>query len=110
MAQDHLPWGALGPFLLITVVFIKVLEKVKPDWVLRPTELLVIFSMALVASALPSYFMGHLIANVSAPFYFANSENRWTEDLHPHLPEWAVGTDAMQTFGGFRWWCGVIGV
>ncbi|MDP6039581.1 MAG: hypothetical protein QGG64_13605, partial [Candidatus Latescibacteria bacterium] len=93
MAQDHLPWGAVVPFLLIAVVLNKVLEKVRPEWVLRPSELLVIFSMALVASALPSYFMGHLIANVAAPHYFDNTENRWAEDLHPYLPEWAVVTD-----------------
>ena len=93
MAQDHLPWGAVVPFLLIAVVLNKVLEKVRPQWVLRPSELLVIFSMGLVASALPSYFMGHLIANVSAPFYFANTENRWADDIHPYLADWAVVTD-----------------
>lgn len=95
MAADHLPWGAVVPFLLIAVVLNKVLEKVRPSWILRPSELLVIFSMALVASALPSYFMGHLIANVAAPFYFANTENRWAEDIHPHLPEWAVVSDPV---------------
>lgn len=95
MAQDHMPWGAVVPFLLITVVLNKVLERVRPQWVLRPSELLVIFSMALMASALPSYFMGHLIANVAAPFYFANTENRWAEDLHPHLPDWTVVTDKV---------------
>ena len=93
MAQDHLPWGAVVPFLIIAVVLNKLLEKVRPQWVLRPSELLVIFSMGLVASALPSYFMGHLIANVSAPFYFANTENRWADDIHPYLAEWAVVTD-----------------
>ena len=93
MAQDHLPWGAVVPFLLIAVILNKVLEKVRPQWVLRPSELLVIFSMGLVASALPSYFMGHLIANVSAPFYFANTENRWADDIHPYLADWAVVTD-----------------
>jgi hypothetical protein len=93
MAADHMPWGAVVPFLFLAVVVNKILQVLRPKWMLRPAELLVIFSMALTASALPSYFMGHLIANVAAPYYFANTENRWAEDIHPNLPNWAVLTD-----------------
>ncbi|MDA0709085.1 MAG: hypothetical protein O3B73_02615 [bacterium] len=93
MAQDHLPWGAVVPFLVLAIVVNKIFQVFRPQWMLRPAELLVIFSMALTASALPSYFIGHLIANVAASYYFANSENRWAEDIHPNLPDWAVLTD-----------------
>ena len=93
MAQDHLPWGVVVPFFVIAVILNKLLEKLRPRWVLTPSELLVIFSMASIASALPSYFMAHLIANIAAPFYYASPENFWATDLHPHLPSWAVLTD-----------------
>ncbi len=90
MAQDHLPWGVIVPVFLIAVVLNKLLAKTNRKWVLTRAEILVITGMALIASALPSYFMGYVIANTAAPFYFANTENRWAIDLHPLLPEWAV--------------------
>ena len=89
MAADHLPWGAVVPVFFIAVVVNKLLQKVNAKWVLTRAEILVIAGMALIASALPSYFMGYVIANTAAPFYFANEENRWEDDLHPHLTDWA---------------------
>ena len=93
MAQDHLPWGVVVPFILICVVGNKLIDKLNPRWVLTRSELLTIFGMALIASALPSYFMGHMIANVAAPFYFDNAENGWAEYIHPNLPRWSIITD-----------------
>ena len=93
MAQDHLPWGVVVPFFVIAVILNKLIEKIRPKSALTPPELLVIAGMALIASALPSYFMGHLIANIAAPYYFANPENGWAADIHPYLPDWTVVTD-----------------
>ena len=100
MAQDHLPWGVVVPIVVIAVVVNKVLPKIRPGWALTRAELLVIVGMALIASALPSYFMGYVIASTAAPYYFATTENRWAADLHPHLPDWAVVKDpvAVQWF------------
>jgi hypothetical protein len=93
MTQDHLPWGVVVPVFLIAVVLNKTLEKIRPSWALTRAEILVTTGMALIASAIPSYFMGYVIANTAAPFYFATTENRWAADLHPHLPDWAVIKD-----------------
>ena len=93
MAQDHLPWGAVVPLIFLAVVVNKLLQKTRPQWMLTRPELLTIFGMSLIASALPSYFMGHTIANIAAPFYFDNSENRWAEFIHPYLPVWSVVTE-----------------
>jgi hypothetical protein len=49
--------------------------------------------MASIGSALPSYFMAHLLANIAAPFYFPTPENGWATELHPYLVDWAVITD-----------------
>jgi hypothetical protein len=103
MAQDHLPWGAVIPVFLIAVVLNKLLEKGNARWALTRAEILVITGMALIASALPSYFMGYVISNTAAPYYFANQENRWASDLHPHLPDWTVlkeGTAVRWFFEG----------
>lgn len=93
MAQDHLPWGAVVPFILICVVGNKLLQRFAPDRRLTRPELLTIFGMSLIASALPSYFMGHMMANIAAPYYFANVENRWADFIHPFLPAWSVVTE-----------------
>ena len=93
MAQDHLPWGAVVPVFLIAVVLNKVLDKLSPRWALTRAEILVVTGMALIACVLPSYFMGYVISNTAAPYYFANTENGWATDIHPHLPGWSVVSD-----------------
>ena len=93
MAQDHLPWGVMVPFFIIAVILNKVIQAVRPRAMLTRAELLVIFAMALIGSALPSYFMAHMIANIGAPYYFPSSENGWATELHPYLVNWAVVTD-----------------
>ena len=93
MAQDHLPWGVMVPFFIIVVILNKVIQAVRPRAMLTRAELLVIFAMALIGSALPSYFMAHMIANIGAPYYFPSSENGWATELHPYLVDWAVVTD-----------------
>jgi hypothetical protein len=94
MAQDHLPWGVMVPFFIIVVVLNKVIESWRPQAMLTRLEMLVIFAMASIGSALPSYFMAHMIANIGAPYYFPTSENAWQAELHPYLVDWAVITDA----------------
>ena len=93
MAQDHLPWGVMVPFILITVFLNKIIQVVRPASMFTKAELLVIFAMAAIGSALPSYFMAHVIANIGAPYYFPTSENGWATELHPYLADWAVLTD-----------------
>jgi len=56
---------------------------------LTTAELLVIYSMALVAAGIPSFGLtGLLIPYMAGPFYFASEENRWADTLWPLLPEW----------------------
>jgi hypothetical protein len=93
MAQDHLPWGVIVPFFIIAALLNKIIQKARPKSVLTSTELSVIFAMATVGSALPSYFMAHLIANISAPIYYPSAENGWANDLLPNTPTWAILTD-----------------
>ena len=93
MAQDHLPWGVIVPFFLIAALLNKLIQKTRPQSVLTSTELRVIFAMAIVGSALPSYFMAHLIANIAAPIYYPSAENGWATDLLPNIPTWAILTD-----------------
>lgn len=52
-------------------------------------ELLLIYSMSLVAGGIPSFGLtGLLIPYIAGPFYFARPENRYEQVLHPLLPSW----------------------
>ena len=93
MAQDHLPWGVVVPFFIIAAFLNKIIHKVRPSAVFTSTELLVIFGMAGIGSALPSYFMAHLISNIAATHYYPTPENGWAIDLLPNLAKWTVVTD-----------------
>ncbi|MCS7265951.1 MAG: hypothetical protein NZ805_14100 [Armatimonadetes bacterium] len=53
-----------------------------------PAEILLIYTMALVAAGIPSFgWTGLLIPYLAGPFYFATPENNWAQILHPHLPK-----------------------
>lgn len=64
-------------------------------------ELLVVVVMGLVATSIPLWIVGYLLAILSAPYYAATTENSWAELLHPYLPTWAIPSndgDAMRWF------------
>ncbi len=51
-------------------------------------EILLVYTMALVAAGIPSFgWTGLLIPYLAGPFYFATPENNWAQILHPHLPK-----------------------
>lgn len=52
-------------------------------------ELLLVYSMSLVAGGIPSFGLtGLLIPYIAGPFYFARPENRFEQVLHPLIPKW----------------------
>ena len=55
-----------------------------------PLVRIVIFCMPLIGATMPTYFIGKLIANITAPHYLASPENQWTSYFGNHLPAWAV--------------------
>ncbi len=58
-------------------------------------DLLVTFSMMLVASAIPSWGLVQMwVATVSSWHYFATPENMWQDLFIPYLPQAAVVRDA----------------
>jgi hypothetical protein len=52
-------------------------------------ELLLVYSMTLVAAGIPSFGLtGLLIPYIAGPFYFANPENGFAETIWPLWPAW----------------------
>jgi hypothetical protein len=90
----HLPTGCLIPFLLLVLIPNLILKTRIPGRALSGSELIGIFSMALVASMMPDWGVTrYMISAIAAPAYFASPENRWDEYILPHLPSWTYLTN-----------------
>ena len=97
--------------LFLLLLFVQpLLRRLSAGWALRRGELIVVFFMMMVASAIPTRgVMGMLLPMISGHDYYATPENRWEELVHPHLPEWMVVTDAEASLlffeggGAVRW-------
>ena len=94
ISGNHFPLGAVFTLIFLTFVINPILKKVFPRVVLSPAELMVVWVMMGVSSAIPSKGMiGYLLPYIAAPVYFATPENEWAETLHRHFPEWLIVWD-----------------
>jgi hypothetical protein len=87
--------------LFLLTLFNVALSRWKPRAALTQVELLAVYVMLSVASALHSSDMlGVLISMMGYAFYFATPQNRWDELIHPHLPRWLTvqDRDALKGF------------
>ena len=87
-------------FVWVTMVN-PLLRAIRPAWALRRMELLLVFSMMMVATAVPTRGVtGVLLSMISGPYYYATSENQWAELVLPHVKPWMVvrGTDGLRHF------------
>ena len=70
------------------------LGALKRVWAFGNGELLTIFVMMTVATAIPTRgVVGMLLPMITGTFYYASPENRWAELIHPHLNAWVVVAD-----------------
>ena len=57
-------------------------------------ELLVVYVMMIVASAIPTMGISeYLLPIITAVFYYASPENGWKDLIHPHIPDWIAPRD-----------------
>ena len=91
MAYAHLPHCLLIPFLLLVLAPNAVLKSRFPAFALTSHELVLIFSMGLIASISPDWAMNwYLMSVITAPRYFASAENQWENKFFDYLPDWLV--------------------
>ncbi len=63
-------------------------------FVLSSSEWITIFCLGFISAIGPTYGVsGYLVSLMTAPYYFATTENRWVEHLHPYLPTWLIPTN-----------------
>ncbi len=86
---SQLPVAATGFFFGVILLNTLIGLFARPA-MLKPAEMLVIFVMAFIASVMASSDMLNWPMGImSAPYYFATPENRWIDDVWPHLRPWA---------------------
>ena len=80
--------------LLLTVHLL--LGAMKRKWAFKWGELLTIFFMMMVATAIPTRgVVGVLLPMISGTYYYASPENQWATLVHPLLNKWQVVSDVQ---------------
>ena len=94
ISGNHFPLGAVFTLIFLTLVINPAVKRILPKAGFSSAELILIWVMMGVSSAIPSKGMiGFLLPYLAAPVYFATPENEWAETLHPHFPEWLIVWD-----------------
>lgn len=97
---DFITSGAL--FLLFILVLINTATKwLLPRWAFSTGELVVIYTMMVVASAIPIIGVtAQLIPFLTGVFYYATPANDWAQLIHPYVKPWLVpdNSDAIRYF------------
>jgi hypothetical protein len=94
LTSDYITAGAMMIFLLLVGLFNPLLKMVYRSWALRAGEMVVIYVMMIVASAIPTWgLVTNLFHILTRPFYYATPENRWDELVQPLIPSWLAPRD-----------------
>ncbi|MGB9678298.1 MAG: DUF6785 family protein, partial [Candidatus Ratteibacteria bacterium] len=98
MAIDHMPAGAIFIFFILVFLvntFLKAIQKkIKKSIAFNSGELLVIYSMMLVASSVTEMGFGsQILPIISAPTYYSSPENQWDKLLLPYLKKFLIVSD-----------------
>lgn len=85
-------------FFLLFVLLLTMhlaLGLLRRTWAFSRGELVTIFIMMAVATAVPTRgVVGMLLPMITGTFYYATPENQWADLIHPFLSEWMVVHDA----------------
>jgi len=96
MSSDYITAGAVFLFFLVVGIANPLLRLVKRSWGLTSGELVIIYVMMLIASAIPTWGLAaNLIPMLPALHYYATPENNWAELLHPFVTSWLVPGDEL---------------
>lgn len=96
MDADFITAGAVFLFFLATGAGNALLGRVRPAWGLGREELVVVYTMMVVASAIPTWgLMANLLPVLPGAYYYATPENNWAQLIQPHIPEWLVPQDPL---------------
>ena len=83
------PIGVGLPFALL-VLANGAVRRLSSSPGLAPAEFATIVTMGLVATGIPIFIVGLLLAIPTKPYYGATPENQWADYIQPYLPAWAI--------------------
>ncbi len=102
ISLTHLPVAALFPFMLVLLVFNPLMKFFWPAWVLNRYELIVVFFLVFTASTIPAWpFSSYWISAITAPHYYATTENQWAELFFQYLPSWLIISNEHRAISWF---------
>lgn len=93
LSSDFSTGGALFFLFLVCLPVNLFLWKIKKSWMLNRYELVLLYGMMVCASGAVMNYAAYLTTYLSAPVYFADSQNRWAETIVPYLKPWFAPVD-----------------
>jgi hypothetical protein len=94
MRFGYISVAVLLPFVVLVFPVNALLRSIHRRLVFQPWELVIIFSMGMVAAIFPSLgLIGFLLSYISAPFYYASPESFWATWMTRHMPRWLAPSD-----------------
>ena len=87
--------GAVFLFFVLVGVVNVCLRLVRRDLALTRAELVTIYIMMLIASAVPNRGVMTLIPVLAAPLYYRSPENQWDESILPFIRDWITPNDDL---------------
>ncbi|MBM3265908.1 MAG: hypothetical protein FJY97_21165, partial [candidate division Zixibacteria bacterium] len=91
-------------FILACLIAVNLpIARLYPRHALNPGELLTIYFMICMASVLCGHDMLQILVSLLGyPFWNATPENRWSETIIPHIPEWLSVRDIAVLRGAYE--------
>lgn len=94
IACCHLPIGVFFLFFVLVAVVNTLLRRTRPRLAFSVRELMVIYTMMLVGSGIPSFQLTeYLFPTLAGVRYYATAENKWGEAFFRYIPGWLAPTD-----------------
>ena len=99
------PIGGFFVFLCIYVFFNMLLKPVHRRLALTRAELVIIFTMIVMASGIASIDLAQkLIPMIAGPYYYASAENQYEQLFLPHVAGWLAPSDPRVVTGLYEGW------
>jgi hypothetical protein len=91
-------------FIILVLAILNLLvARIRPRWALTQAELMAVYMMLALGSALCGHDMVQVLTPTLAwPFRFADSSNRWQELFFQYLPKWLMVSDPKVYTGYFQ--------
>ena len=94
LTSDYITAGAMMIFFLLVGLINPFLKWLHRPWAFNTAELIVVYVMLIVASAIPTWgLVTNLFHILTRPFYYATPENSWEELVQPLIPTWIAPRD-----------------